>query len=71
MALELLRNAMEEEINSASNCLRSTFLNKIPTAEEIEKVYQTLSEKLCADTYSKNDAKLALMDVIEDSLSGN
>ena len=61
---------MEDEMNSVSNCLRNTFLNKIPTAEEIKKTCKTLAEKLCADHSAKNDAKLALMDVLEEALQG-
>ena len=35
--LELLKDAMEEEMNSVSNCLRNTFLNKIPTEEDVRQ----------------------------------
>ena len=68
--LRLLRNAVDEEMNSVTNCLRNTFLNKIPTEEEISKTCQTLAEKLSGNATSKNDAKLALMDVIEEALHG-
>ena len=33
--LAALKNAMEEEMNSMTNALRNTFINRIPTTEEI------------------------------------
>ena len=68
--LEKLKAAMEDEMNSVTNCLRNTFLNKIPTEEEIKKTCKTLADKLCADHSAKNDAKLALMDVLDEALQG-
>ncbi len=67
----MLKDAMEEEMNSVTTCLRNTFLNKIPTEEEILKTCNTLAEKLSADTAAKNDVKLALMDLLEEALQGN
>ncbi len=57
-------------MNSVSNCLRNTFLNKIPTVEDIGHACAVLAEKLSGNASSKNDAKLALMDVIEEALHG-
>ena len=33
--LAALKSAMEEEMNSMTNALRNTFINRIPTTEEI------------------------------------
>ena len=68
--LQALKEAMEEEMNSMTNALRNTFINKIPTAEEIQKTCSTMAEKLAADQHSKNDVKLALVDVLEEALHG-
>ena len=61
---------MDDEINSVTNCLRNTFLNKIPSKEEILKTCDTLAEKLGADTAARNDVRLGLMDVIDEALQG-
>lgn len=68
--LEMFKEAMEQEMNSVTNCLRNTFLNKIPTEEEIALACSTLAEKLRADVNAKNDVKLALMDLLEEALQG-
>jgi hypothetical protein len=68
--LEILKDAMEEEMNNVATCLRNTFLNKIPTAEEILNTCNTLAEKLSAGASAKNDVKLALMDLLEEALQG-
>ena len=61
---------MEEEMNSVTNTLRNTFLSKIPTEEEIKRTCRTLADKMNADHSSKNDVKLALMDLIDEALNG-
>lgn len=66
----MFRDAMEEEMNSVTNCLRNTFLNRIPTEEEISSACSTLAEKLRADVNAKNDVKLALMDLLEEAIHG-
>ena len=45
-------------------------MNKIPTQEDIEATCHDLAEKLfnCEDT--KNDVKIALVDVLEEALQG-
>ena len=69
--MELLKEAMEEEMDSVASCLRNTFLNKVPTDEEVKQTCKTLAEKLSGNSMTKNDAKLALMDVLDEVLQGN
>ena len=66
--MEMLKDAMEEEMNSVTTCLRNTFLNRCPTEEDILRTCNTLAEKLSADINAKNDVKLALMDLLEEAL---
>merc|ERR1712079_25653 len=66
--LDALKAAMEEEMNSVTNALRNTFINKIPTQEEIDKACNTLAEKLGADASARTDVKLALVDVLNEAL---
>merc|ERR1719433_1715682 len=47
--LNALKAAMEEEMNSVTNALRNTFINRIPTQDEINSTCNTLAEKLGAD----------------------
>ena len=61
---------MQEELNSTSNALRSTFFNKIPTEEDIQRTCCHLAEKLSGDMQDKNDAKLAIVDLLDDALQG-
>ena len=61
---------MEDEMNSVANCLRNTFLNKIPSEEEIAMTCHHLAEKLALNNAARNDVKLALMDVLEEALQG-
>lgn len=68
--LSLLQSAMEDEMNSVANCLRNTFLNKIPSEEEIAMTCHHLAEKLALNNAARNDVKLALMDVLEEALQG-
>ncbi|TRY61422.1 hypothetical protein TCAL_14991 [Tigriopus californicus] len=66
--LNMLKDAMDDEINSLTNTLRSTFLNKVPSEDEISKTCDTLAEKLGADIAAKNDVRCGLMDIIEEAL---
>jgi len=66
--LSALKAAMEEEINSVTNALRNTFINRIPTQEEINSTCNTLAEKLGADAAARTDVKLALVDVLDEAL---
>ena len=68
--LNALKAAMEEEMNSVANALRNTFINRIPTQEEIAVACNTLAEKLGADAASRTDVKLALVDVLDEALQG-
>ena len=68
--LEMLRATVEEELNSTTNALRQIFMNKIPTQEDIEATCLDLAEKLCGGEDSKNDVKIALVDVLEEALQG-
>ena len=61
---------MEEEMNSVTNALRNTFINKVPTQEEINHTCNTLAEKLGADAGARTDVKLALVDVLDEALQG-
>merc|ERR1711994_1031252 len=65
--LEALKAAMEEEMNSVTNALRNTFLNRVPTTEEIANSCRALAEKLCADASARTDVKLALVDVLDEA----
>ena len=69
--LNALKAAMEEEMNSVTNALRNTFINRIPTPEEIASTCNTLAEKLGADAAARIDVKLALVDVLDEALQGN
>jgi hypothetical protein len=68
--LNALKAAMEEEMNSVTNALRNTFINRIPTPEEIAQACNTLAEKLAADAAARTDVKLALVDVLDEALQG-
>ena len=68
--LNALKMAMEEEMNSVTNALRNTFLNRVPTTEEIASSCRALAEKLCADATARTDVKLALVDVLDEALQG-
>jgi hypothetical protein len=45
-------------------------LNSIPSPEDIISTCTTLAEKLCADSTSRTDVKLALVDVLDEALQG-
>merc|ERR1711970_641742 len=62
--LNALKTAMEEEMNSVTN----TFINRVPTSEEIANSCKALAEKLCADSAARTDVKLALVDVLDEAL---
>jgi len=66
--LNALKTAMEEEMNSVTNALRNTFINRVPTTEEIANSCKALAEKLCADAAARTDVKLALVDVLDEAL---
>merc|ERR1719150_2406672 len=66
--LAALKNAMEEEMNSMTNALRNTFINRIPTTEEIAITCKALAEKLGADAAARTDVKLALVDVLDEAI---
>lgn len=51
--LNALKAAMEEEMNSVTNALRNTFINRIPTPAEIASTCNTLAEKLGADAAAR------------------
>ena len=57
-------------MNSVTNALRNTFLNRVPTTEEIANSCRALAEKLCADASARTDVKLALVDVLDEALQG-
>ena len=57
-------------MNSVTNALRNTFLNRVPTTEEIASSCRALAEKLCADATARTDVKLALVDVLDEALQG-
>merc|ERR1719468_744764 len=44
--LALLKLAIEEEVNSVGASLRNTFMNKIPTAEDIRQTCNTFMNKI-------------------------
>ena len=68
--LEALRATLEEEMNSTTNALRMTFMTKIPTQEDIDRTCNDLAEKLGTSEASRNDVKIALVDVLEEALQG-
>ncbi len=45
-------------------------MNKIPTAEDIEHTCNALASKLIGDEASRTEAKLALVDVLDEALNG-
>ncbi len=57
-------------MDSVANCLRNTFLNNIPSEEELKRTCKTLAEKLGGGEANRTDAKLALMDVLDEVLQG-
>ena len=57
-------------MNSTTNALRMTFMTKIPTQEDIDRTCNDLAEKLGTSEASRNDVKIALVDVLEEALQG-
>ncbi|XP_071743544.1 uncharacterized protein [Lepeophtheirus salmonis] len=68
MKLDALKLAMEEESNSLVNSLRNVFMCKDPTSEDLMSIGNTIAMKLNADNASKNDVKLALIDILDEAL---
>ena len=68
--LDLITKAVYEEMNSTASNLRNIFLSKIPTEEEILMACQCLSDKLVQDQASRNEVKIALLDILEEALQG-
>merc|ERR1719323_1948978 len=66
--LEMLRATLEEEMNSTTNALRQTFMTKIPTQEDIDNTCNELAQKLAKGDSSKNDVKIALVNIPEEAL---
>ena len=66
----MLRATLEEEMNSTTNALRQTFMTKIPTQEDIDNTCNELAQKLAKGDSSKNDVKIALVDILEEALQG-
>jgi len=58
-------------MDSLANCLRNAFLGKIPSEKEIEDVCSMVADKLSGGNAAKHEAKLALMDIIDEALGGN
>ena len=68
--LAALKAAIDEELNSVSTALRNTFLNKIPTPEDIKQTCTTFASKLMQDEESQIECKLALVDLLDEALHG-
>eukprot|EP00096_Caligus_rogercresseyi_P007094 TRINITY_DN2449_c0_g1_i2.p1 TRINITY_DN2449_c0_g1~~TRINITY_DN2449_c0_g1_i2.p1 ORF type:complete len:654 (+),score=142.93 TRINITY_DN2449_c0_g1_i2:291-1964(+) len=66
--LDALKLAMEEEVNSLVNSLRSVFMCKDPTSEDLREIGNMIATKLNADSSSKNDVKLALIDILDEAI---
>ena len=45
-------------------------MTKIPTQEDIDRTCNDLAEKLATSEASRNDVKIALVDVLEEALQG-
>ena len=61
---------MEEEVNSVGAALRNTFMNKIPTGEDIRQTCNALASRLILDEASRTECKLALVDLLDEALQG-
>ena len=68
--LAALKACIEEEVNSVSASLRNTFMNKIPTPEDIRQTCSTLASRLILDESSRTECKLALVDLLDEALQG-
>ena len=69
--LAALKAAIDEEMNSVGAALRNTFMNKIPTPEDISATCTALASKLILDEDSRTECKLALVDLLDEALQGN
>ena len=61
---------MNEELNSTATSLRNVFFSKVAAPEDVERACGQLAEKLAGDLTSNHDAKLALLDLLEEALHG-
>ena len=68
--LAALKACIEEEVNSVNASLRNTFMNKIPTPEDIRQTCSTLASRLILDESSRTECKLALVDLLDEALQG-
>jgi len=68
--LAALKAALDQELNSTSTSLRNTFMNKIATEEDVKKTCEHLADKLSGDPGSVQDAKIALVDLLDEALHG-
>lgn len=68
--LAALKAAIDEEVNSVGAALRNTFMNKIPTAEDIRQTCNALASRLTLDQASRTECKLALVDLLDEALQG-
>ena len=68
--LAALKAAIDEEMNSVGAALRNTFMNKIPTPEDISATCSALASRLILDEASRTECKLALVDLLDEALQG-
>ena len=68
--LAALKAAIDEEVNSVGAALRNTFMNRIPTPEDIKQTCNALASKLTQDEHSQIECKLALVDLLDEALHG-
>ena len=68
--LAALKAAIDEEVNSVGAALRNTFMNRIPTPEDIKQTCSALASKLTQDENSQIECKLALVDLLDEALHG-
>lgn len=68
--LAALKGAIDEELNSVQANLRNTFMNKIPSAEDIKQACNIFAARFMMNESSKNECKLALVDLLDEALQG-
>merc|ERR1712223_1120918 len=66
--LAALKACIEEEINSVGASLRNTFMNKIPSGDDIRQTCDTLASRLILDESSRTECKLALVDLLDEAI---
>lgn len=66
-----MRASIDDEVNSVASSLRNTFMNKIPTPEDIANTCNTLASKMLLGEDSITEVKLALVDLLDEALLGN